>query len=66
MTEDPPQKYPAYKLGEYTVVGEIAEGTFGKVKSTCMHFCILAIFRLVFLDGNGQWPYTPSPARRSL
>ncbi|KAI0829028.1 CAMK/CAMKL/AMPK protein kinase [Trametes gibbosa] len=32
MPEDPPQKYPAYKLGEYTVVGEIAEGTFGKVK----------------------------------
>lgn len=33
MSEDPQQKYPAYKLGEYTVVGEIAEGTFGKVKS---------------------------------
>ncbi|EIW64478.1 CAMK/CAMKL/AMPK protein kinase [Trametes versicolor FP-101664 SS1] len=32
MSEDPQQKYPAYKLGEYTVVGEIAEGTFGKVK----------------------------------
>ncbi|KAH9932110.1 snf 1 [Epithele typhae] len=32
MTEDPPQKLPGQKLGEYTVVGEIAEGTFGKVK----------------------------------
>ncbi|KAI0713112.1 CAMK/CAMKL/AMPK protein kinase [Cerioporus squamosus] len=32
MADDPPHKYPAYKLGEYTVVGEIAEGTFGKVK----------------------------------
>lgn len=25
--------YPASKLGEYTVTGDIAEGTFGKVKS---------------------------------
>ena len=25
--------YPAAKLGEYTVTGDIAEGTFGKVKS---------------------------------
>ncbi|KAI0354686.1 CAMK/CAMKL/AMPK protein kinase [Trametes cingulata] len=32
MADDPPQKFPAYKLGEYTVIGEIAEGTFGKVK----------------------------------
>ncbi|KAI0673849.1 CAMK/CAMKL/AMPK protein kinase [Trametes maxima] len=32
MADDPPQKYPAYKLGEYNVIGEIAEGTFGKVK----------------------------------
>ena len=44
MAEDQPQpqKYPAYKLGEYIVIGEIAEGTFGKVKSTCMPFCILS------------------------
>ncbi|KAI0778865.1 snf 1 [Trametes elegans] len=32
MPDDPPQKFPAYKLGEYNVIGEIAEGTFGKVK----------------------------------
>jgi carbon catabolite-derepressing protein kinase len=25
--------YPATKLGEYTIIGDIAEGTFGKVKS---------------------------------
>ena len=25
--------FPASKLGEYTVIQEIAEGTFGKVKS---------------------------------
>ena len=34
MTEtDPLKPMPASKLGEYTVVKEIAEGTFGKVKS---------------------------------
>jgi len=26
-------KYSPEKLGEYTVIGDIAEGTFGKVKS---------------------------------
>ena len=26
--------YPPARLGEYTVIQEIAEGTFGKVKST--------------------------------
>ncbi|KAI0065917.1 snf 1 [Artomyces pyxidatus] len=29
---DPPNTLPASKLGEYTVIQEIAEGTFGKVK----------------------------------
>jgi carbon catabolite-derepressing protein kinase len=24
---------PASKLGEYTIIGDIAEGTFGKVRS---------------------------------
>ena len=33
MTEEPPQRFPSHRLGEYTVIGEIAEGTFGKVKS---------------------------------
>ncbi|PIL31291.1 transporter [Ganoderma sinense ZZ0214-1] len=32
MADDPPHKLPANRLGEYTVVDEIAEGTFGKVK----------------------------------
>jgi len=30
---DKPSVFPASKLGEYTVVKDIAEGTFGKVKS---------------------------------
>ncbi len=30
---DIPEAYPPSKIGEYTVVAEIAEGTFGKVKS---------------------------------
>ncbi|OBZ78978.1 Carbon catabolite-derepressing protein kinase [Grifola frondosa] len=32
MAEEPHMTYPPSKLGEYTVTGEIAEGTFGKVK----------------------------------
>ena len=31
---DPLEKYAPQKLGEYKVVAEIAQGTFGKVKST--------------------------------
>lgn len=30
---DIPEVYPASKLGEYTVLRDVAEGTFGKVKS---------------------------------
>jgi carbon catabolite-derepressing protein kinase len=33
MADDTHPVYPPSKLGEYTVVQEIAEGTFGKVKS---------------------------------
>ena len=33
MADDIPDMYPASRLGEYTVVSEIAEGTFAKVKS---------------------------------
>lgn len=33
MGEDIRGTYPASRLGEYTVIQEIAEGTFGKVKS---------------------------------
>jgi hypothetical protein len=32
-TDDKHKVYPPSKLGEYTVVQDIAEGTFGKVKS---------------------------------
>ncbi|KAL4246551.1 Protein kinase domain-containing protein [Abortiporus biennis] len=32
MAEIIPDSFPASKLGEYTVISEIAEGTFGKVK----------------------------------
>ena len=31
---DLPEMFPPSKLGEYTVIKDIAEGTFGKVKST--------------------------------
>ena len=30
---DLPEMFPPSKLGEYTVIQDIAEGTFGKVKS---------------------------------
>jgi hypothetical protein len=34
MSDEPFEALPPSKLGEYKVIGEIAEGTFGKVKST--------------------------------
>ena len=58
MTDDPPQKYPAYRLGEYTVIDEIAEGTFGKVKSESIPPCILAISPRPPSTDNAQWPCT--------
>ncbi len=33
MEEEIPHTYPPSRLGEYKVIQEIAEGTFGKVKS---------------------------------
>lgn len=44
MVEADQPVYPPSKLGEYTVVQEIAEGTFGKVKSELLarssgHLC---------------------------
>jgi carbon catabolite-derepressing protein kinase len=36
---DQPTTFPPSKLGEYTVIQDIAEGTFGKVKSkSCLTF----------------------------
>jgi len=31
--------FPPEKLGEYTIVEDIAEGTFGKVKRRLANFC---------------------------
>lgn len=41
------ETYPASKLGEYTVIQEIAEGTFGKVKSAYSSYSLL--LRSVYL-----------------
>ena len=56
MAEEPPQKFSRYRLGEYTVVGEIAEGTFGKVKSKPF-----PAFPQVLRASQhaAQWPSTP-------
>lgn len=42
MEEPIPHTFPASKLGEYKVTGEIAEGTFGKVKSEYRRSAIAA------------------------
>lgn len=36
--QTPPLKQPASALGQYQVIKDIAEGTFGKVKSTFVGF----------------------------
>lgn len=56
MAEEPPQKFSSNRLGEYTVVGEIAEGTFGKVKSKPS-----PAFPQVLRASQhaAQWPSTP-------
>lgn len=33
MSDEQPAQFSAEQLGEYTIVRDIAEGTFGKVKS---------------------------------
>ncbi len=43
MGEEIQDAFPASKLGEYTVIQEIAEGTFGKVKSTLYRGALLAL-----------------------
>lgn len=43
MAEIVSQTFPASKLGEYTVIDEIAEGTFGKVKSELHELCMVAL-----------------------
>lgn len=48
--------FPPSKLGEYTVIQEIAEGTFGKVKSAS-HTPFLCLERM-YIDGGLQWRYT--------
>lgn len=39
MPEKCLETFPPAKLGEYKVISEIAEGTFGKVKSQCIRPC---------------------------
>jgi len=58
---EPPPKYSAEKLGEYTVIADIAEGTFGKVKSTQTTknaYCLGSCF-------GDQWPHTRLQATKS-
>ena len=59
----PFESYSPSKLGEYKVVNEIAEGTFGKVKSTYFR----ASYPPLRPDTYPplQWPSTPSPVTRS-
>ena len=47
---DLPDMFPPSKLGEYTIIKDIAEGAFGKVKSMLLHAAppqIPLILRLV-------------------
>lgn len=48
--------YPASKLGEYTVIQDIAEGTFGKVKSTSCKICLIsALDQLMLYSGHTHY-----------
>jgi hypothetical protein len=61
ITSDDEVIYSPSKLGEYTVIQEIGEGTFGKVKSK--QSVDLATSRLS--PPVLQRPSTPSPAMKS-
>jgi hypothetical protein len=50
--QEPIPIMPASKLGEYTIIQEIAEGTFGKVKS--VYLISLLILRLTL--HHIAWP----------
>jgi len=54
--QEPISVMPPSKLGEYTVVQEIAEGTFGKVKSMYLLSCpiALAFNRSLFTSGRAH------------
>ena len=64
-TSQPFESFPPSKLGEYKVIHEIAEGTFGKVKSASIHlpcynlpfllFVILWIIISLVLSGGSLW-----------
>lgn len=56
--------YPASKLGEYTVIQDIAEGTFGKVKSKLFLGAICAFGRSSC--DRPQWPHIQLRDTRSL
>lgn len=53
MAEPIPHTFPASKLGEYKVIEEIAEGTFGKVKSECCEGAVI-------VDGNSMHAFSGS------
>jgi len=53
MAESPP-KYPTEKLGEYTVIADIAEGTFGKVKSTHALLTVDPFFLRLEISGDAH------------
>ena len=61
--KEPLTVFPASKLGEYTVIKDIAEGTFGKVKSMCAR-CVIVGAR--FYLNRAQWLHTLLPAIKSL
>lgn len=49
MSDTENEVFPASKLGEYTVLRDVAEGTFGKVKSMYLEFSIVP--HLILLSG---------------
>lgn len=68
MYDEIENTYPPSRLGEYTVIREIAEGTFGKVKSEfSFRKFIAGYMEELRIDGNHiyQWPYIQSPVIKS-
>lgn len=55
-------KLPPSKLGEYTVIRDIAEGTFGKVKS--MSLSLLFLSPILYI--NFQWQSIRLPVTELL
>jgi hypothetical protein len=49
---DQPTTFPPSKLGEYIVIQDIAEGTFGKVKSKVASALFLASLLMLLPSGH--------------